>query len=511
MEYDKLSYREAIETLAARYGLTLPTAQEDSLSNQKTEDKKQIYAALEKASQFYQTQLREHPAREAAIDYLKSRGLTGEICRDFAVGYAPPGWENLSTALSEFDKSLLIQAGLLIEKTPQGTYDRFRHRILFPIRDTRGRTVGFGGRVLDPQEQPKYLNSPETAVFQKRSFLYGLYELLQIRKPITQLIVVEGYLDVIALAQFGIPYAVATLGTATTADHIQLLLRYSKKIIFCFDGDEAGKSAAWKAFQVSVPFMTDEVSLQFLFLPTGEDPDTYVRQFGKEAFEKRLEEALSSGTYFFDKLKQGIDLRELEGQSKLAHQAAVFIAQIPGPLFQYKLLEVLANEVQMGLEELSSLVGIALPSQKKKLSQSLPTKQLSLMEKAIAFLLQYPVLIEKIPEIDFWQKLTLAGSAIFSRLLELLKANPHLKTGSLLECFRDESDFDAIAELAVKEMLVEKEAISLEFEGILKKLRQEQENQWIDALQRKAKQSPLNEKERKQLVDLITKRHDLDK
>jgi DNA primase len=532
MDYDHLTFREAVESLAQQCGLTIPVDDDQRTtisSNQ--EDTKDIYTVLLLASQFYQKQLRQHPQKMLAIDYLKSRGLSGEVCKQFAIGYAPPGWDNLlrhcehSEAIQDTEQNpglprryaprndangAFLKAGLLIKKDNGEAYDRFRNRVMFPIRDRRGRTIGFGGRIIDPKDEPKYLNSPETPVFQKRTTLYGLYEILQNRKPITQLMIVEGYMDVVALAQFGIHYAVATLGTATTAEHIQLLLRHTDHLIFCFDGDNAGRAAAWKALQSALPYLEDNVRAEFLFLPSGDDPDSLVRREGQEGFEERLAKATSFSSYFFDHLSEVVNLRELDGQAKLAHMAAPLIKQIPGPLFRYKLLEALSESSQIDLSDLSKMLGLDLRKNAPPL-ESLgrrDQRQYSLMQQAISLLLQHPLLASEIKDLTPFTTLNRPGALIFLNLLELLKKAPHLTTASLIENWRDKTDFQHLQKLANREILINSEKINSEFNAILEKLMTEDEEQLIMSLQNKADKNTLTIAEKKQYLQLLSKRHE---
>ncbi|HBG95423.1 MAG TPA: DNA primase, partial [Chromatiaceae bacterium] len=314
IEYDRLDFREAIEELAHQAGIPLP---ESNQSPDQGPDLKPLYAMLERAALLFQQQLREHPDAARALDYLKRRGLSGEIAQRFSIGYAPPGWDFLLRSLggSSTEQQQLLDVGLLAERDGR-RYDRFRDRILFPIHDRRGRVIGFGGRVLGDAE-PKYLNSPETPVFHKGRELYGLYQMQQAQRRPSRVLVVEGYLDAIALAQFDIPYAVATLGTATTPEHIKRLLRVAPELVFCFDGDRAGRKAAWKALQTALPLASGNQPIRFLFLPDGEDPDTLVRKEGRNAFEQRLTAATLLSDYLFEHLSAEIDLASAEGRAKL--------------------------------------------------------------------------------------------------------------------------------------------------------------------------------------------------
>src|SRR5690606_28626611 len=309
MDYDRTDFPQAVEQLARHAGLEVP--RESRERDPADSRRKQLYSLLAEAEKYYRAQLRQHPDAKLATDYLKKRGLTGAIAGQFAIGFAPPGWDNLIGHLGHDDQRvrLLREAGLVIQKedSPGRVYDRFRQRIMFPIRDTRGRTIGFGGRVLG-NDKPKYLNSPETPVFHKGSELYGLYEAHTTLREIPNLLVVEGYMDVVALAQHGIHNAVATLGTAATAEHLAKLFRYTAEVIFCFDGDNAGRQAARRALETCLPAMTDGRSARFLFLPEGEDPDTLVRKLGAEGFTRLLADAQPLSEFLFHTLGESLNL-----------------------------------------------------------------------------------------------------------------------------------------------------------------------------------------------------------
>ncbi|MGB5679724.1 MAG: DNA primase, partial [Gammaproteobacteria bacterium] len=316
MEYEHLDFVDAIETLAAEYHLEVPREDTPNQPGPVENRKQPLYEILEQASRLYQQQLR-HSNR--AIQYLKQRGLSGEIARKYQLGYAPDGWSFLFDKLGNNTSNIesLNITGMLVEKSENKHYDRFRDRIMFPILDRRGRTIAFGGRIIDAGE-PKYLNSPETPVFHKGYELYGFYEARQALRKLERIIVVEGYMDVVALAQHGIEYAVASLGTAMTRDQIQKLFRSVSEVIFCFDGDQAGHKAAWRALENTLPIMRDGLAARFLFLPDGEDPDSMVRKQGKAAFESRLEKAAPLSEFLFDKLLQGTAIDSMDGRARLA-------------------------------------------------------------------------------------------------------------------------------------------------------------------------------------------------
>lgn len=363
MDNDRLSFPEAVETLARQAGMEVP--REASQESRGDGRRKQLYDVLAEADRFFREQLRRHPDARLAVDYLKGRGLSGEIAARFGIGYAPQGWDHLLNRLGGDDERvrLLIEAGLVIRKDDDSTrvYDRFRNRIQFPIRDTRGRTLGFGGRVLD-DSKPKYLNSPETPVFHKGRELYGLYEANKVLREIPRLVVVEGYMDVVALAQHGIHNAVATLGTAATTEHLDKLFRYTPEVVFCFDGDEAGRRAARRAMETSLQAMRDGRSARFLFLPEGEDPDTLVRKQGPEGFRELLDGAQPLSQFLFTTLEEGLDTTIPEGKARLRELGAPLINRIGDGVYRQLMLRELARRTDVDEEVLAGMVAPTDPA-----------------------------------------------------------------------------------------------------------------------------------------------------
>lgn len=368
MEYEHLGFVDAVENLAGSIGLSVPR-EEVSAAPQKSNQN--LYTILTQAQKYYQHQLAEHPQRKEAVTYLKNRGLTGTIAKEFALGYAPPGWDNLliKLGLNEEDRQLLADSGMAIVNEETGRlYDRFRHRIMFPILDLRGRTIGFGGRILSSENEPqlpagknrgagpKYLNSPETPIFHKGRELYGLYQALQHQRRPENLLVVEGYMDVIALAQFGIRNAVATLGTACGEDHLKLAFRHTSTIVFCFDGDNAGRKAAKRALENALPVMTDGRTIQFLFLPEGQDPDSLVRQIGPERFSQQLNSALPLEEFFFAAVAENIDTRTMEGRARVSKLAAPLLGRLPSGVFRELMFAQLAQRTGLSLDVLMELM-----------------------------------------------------------------------------------------------------------------------------------------------------------
>jgi DNA primase len=343
MEYSGLGYIEAIKELAAGAGMTLPDF-EPRFGKKKEEGGPDLYDIMQRATQYYREQLKDSPR---AVEYLKGRGLSGQVAARFGIGYAPDGWQNLQAVFPNYDDKSLKDAGLVIENDAGKRYDRFRDRIMFPIVNQRGFVIGFGGRVIGAGE-PKYLNSPETPLFEKGRELYGLPQARQAIRDSGHVLVVEGYMDVVALAQHGVEYAVATLGTATTPVHVQKLLRQADEIVFSFDGDAAGRKAAWHALEVSLPATLDHKAIRFLFLPEGEDPDTYVRANGKQAFEDLVGRAEPLSAYLLAQLRARVDTNTAEGRSRLLHEAKPLVMNITSAsALQLQLLKQVADLADM--------------------------------------------------------------------------------------------------------------------------------------------------------------------
>ena len=359
MEYDRTGFVEAVEYLAKTAGVEVPR-EDRQYDDKKERHRRECYDILESASEYFADNLKSHPHREQAVKYLKNRGLSGQIAKLYGMGYAPPGWDNLLLKLGQNENSqqLLVDTGLVIEKPDdKKRYDRFRNRIMFPIRDIRGRTLGFGGRVLG-DDKPKYLNSPETAVFSKGRELYGLYEAKQHSRKLEQLIVVEGYMDVIALAQYGLWNAVATLGTACGEEHLKLAFKHVNEVVFCFDGDRAGRSAAKRALINSLSSMQDGRQIRFLFLSEGQDPDSLIRQIGQDRFKEQLTRATPLEDFLFDVAAEDTDLNSMDGRARFSKTAAPLIHQLPNGVFRSLMFDNLAKRTGLSLEVLSEFTKV---------------------------------------------------------------------------------------------------------------------------------------------------------
>ncbi|CAN5217516.1 DNA primase [soil metagenome] len=507
IEYQHVSFVEAIEILANNLGLTIPQPEDASAQ---PEQHHHLYQLLQQAAQFYTTQLRQHPQRQIAIDYMKSRGLTGIIVKQFNIGYAPAGWDNLQQQLVTHPElqQQLITAGMLVKKEGGGCYDRFRNRIMFPIYDRRNRVIGFGGRALG-DEQPKYLNSPETPLFHKSNELYGLTQALSV-KP-TEILIVEGYMDLVALAQYGITNVVATLGTATTVQHLKLLFRYCPLLVFCFDGDKAGRNAAWRALETALPLLKDGQQIRFMFLPEGEDPDSLIRKEGATQFNHRLSAAMPLSEYFFSTLSKSVDINSMDGKARLAQLATNHINKIPVGVFQQLMQKQLAEMLGMELQRLQSLNAVLKPpvTRSKQNGMTTPKRVPSPVRIAIALLLQTPTLIKYVETTEHWPNLPTPGVPLLLELVTVLRQNPQATTGALMEYWRDRKEAATIAKLAVWEHHVPATGIEEEFLGVLKRLRQRSQEQHVEKLLQKAGGEGLTDEERAILLQLLKNKADL--
>ncbi len=497
MEYDRLSFPEAIEELATDQGIEVPR---ELTFNNKGPDHKPIYDLLQKVSEFYELQLREHPTKQHAIDYLKQRGLSGEIAKDFALGYAPPGWDNVLKRFGGDEKKLQVlrDAGLISEKENDKRYDRMRERIIFPIRDGRGRVIGFGGRVLG-DDKPKYLNSPETPVFHKGQELYGLYETRQTHKQPDQILVVEGYMDVVALAQFDIRNAVATLGTATTPDHLKKLYRTANEVVFCFDGDRAGRDAAWKALKTALPLMSDGRQARFLFLPNGEDPDSLVRKIGTDAFREELQHAQPLSEFLFAKLESQVDTNSIDGLARMGELAKPLLSELPQGTFRVMMEKALEQRLGVSVD-----IGKAKPPENTPIKrQAKPVAAssapgMSPVSKAVAIVLQHPnAALAELPA--NWRNLPEKGIEVLANLIDRVKSNPDTHSAALVEA-ADESLRSYLAKLAIANIAVMDDAPE-QLSGILfSLLRSHQKNTLQQSLTDKPV-SQMSDEEKQKLRD----------
>ncbi len=460
MKYERLEFVEAVEVLARDLGMEVPREQGRGPVVKVDED---LYTVLEQAERFYRGELR---GAVAAVDYLKGRGLTGEIARDFGIGYAPAGWHGVADALinDRVNEEKLLTAGLLTKNDKGRVYDRFRDRIMFPIRDTRGRVIAFGGRILTQDGGPKYLNSPETPIFFKAQELYGLYEARKALRKIEELLVVEGYMDVVALAQNGIVNAVATLGTATGEAHFKKLYRYADRVVCCFDGDKAGRSAAWRALESALPVLNEHRQLKFAFLPDGEDPDSLIRAQGEAAFQGFIDNAVPALEFLLSRLADDLDLATLDGRAKFIGLASPYVEKItPG---------VLRDLVQARVRDLG---GMAQPLTRSKRPSSRRTPQKvqraqELPERMAEILLRLPTLWDQLTDQQQQDLRThRAELGVFGTLLEFLQQHPEADSEEILVRWQGLPGFEDMQQLAQRKSLLDAAGQQKAFvEGIAK-------------------------------------------
>ncbi|HET6473189.1 MAG TPA: DNA primase [Pseudomonadales bacterium] len=470
MEHDRLEFVAAVEALAQIAGVEVPRERGARVDDERHE---RLLKILEDAAVYYRRMLRSHAEAARAVEYLKARGLTGVVARDFGIGFAPPGWDGVRSALSSFGDADLIAAGLLVKNEQGRIYDRFRDRVMFPIRNTRGRVIGFGGRVLG-DEKPKYLNSPETDVFHKGRELYGLYEARKALRRIDRLLVVEGYMDVVALAQSGIANAVATLGTATGVPHFEKLFRQAPEVVCCFDGDQAGRDAAWKALIVALPTLTAGHQLSFVFLPDGEDPDSLVRKEGKERFAERVGGAVGAAEYLFQHLSIGLDLTTMDGRARLAELALPYLRTIPEGVLRELAMERLASIARMSPD---ALVRGAKVVKRAPTNRPTPRAQgLSrLSERLLAILLKHPEYLKALDE-HRRARLVGIGDSLLGNVVRYFAGQPDADLGSLLGYWAGQEGHSTLVELADRPLVLSGEALASEFDGAV--------NQCLTAIER---------------------------
>ena len=423
MEYNGSGFVDAVKELAQSVGMKVPEEVRSERTQRRAEEGEDLHGVLLQAAQFYRAQLKEAPH---AVAYLKGRGLSGEIAKRFGIGYAPDGWQGLAAAFPDYNAKALVTAGLVKSSEEGKRYDVFRDRIMFPIVDVRGNVIGFGGRVLGDGE-PKYLNSPETPVFEKGRELYGLYQARRAIREAGRIIVVEGYMDVVALAQSGVEYAVATLGTATTPTHVQKLLRQTDEIVFCFDGDAAGRRAAWRALENSLGHLVDGKQVRFLFLPQGEDPDTYVRKGGKAAFEALFDKAVPLSQFLCQELEKQSDLSTAEGRANLIHLAKPLLKQIQAAGLRLQIVKALAEVSRFAPDEVERLCELRALAKRSSAGPARHDRapMLSPEKRLLRLLVDQPKLAEKISD---EQRLLLDSNSEYQPAAELVRI---LKTGEL--------------------------------------------------------------------------------
>ncbi len=502
MSYLNQDFPTAIETLAARAGLEVPQATQTKQSHTKSLP---LYELLSRVTLFYQKTLLTSNNR--ALAYLNHRGVSKATMERYQIGYAPKGWHALDTPFKAH-LNALITTGMLVQKDDKSTYDRYRHRVMFPIHDRHGRLIGFGGRAIENDQKPKYLNSPETVIFQKNRELYGLHQVLTSHsKSPENILIVEGYMDVIALAEQGILNAVATLGTATSTYHVQLLSKHTTTLIFCFDGDEAGRKAAFRALENTLPTLDGTLNAQFIFLPENEDPDSLVRKEGPEAFNQRLKSATPLHEHLLQALTSSLDMATLAGRSQLLGAIIPFYQKIPEGPYKELLLDELARLTHLDAHRVKTTLS-------SKETPQTPVKAFPLkrtpIRLATALLLQHPeryqAICDKLPSTDALQE---PNQKPLKCLLKHLSAYPESNTASLIELFRDTPLFDAMNKLAAWQHQVPLQALDDELIETIQFLAQKNETREIDALIKKARERSLTSSEREKLQAMLQNRHRL--
>ena len=451
MDHDHMSFVEAVESLAGSMGIEVPREEGQRPARRYDE----LFSLMGEIERFYQQELRNH---DRAVAYLKKRGIDGATALRYGIGYAPAGWDSVlkKFGTSKEAEDRLLAIGQIIRKDSGSHYDRFRDRIMFPIRDSRGRCIGFGGRVMG-DEQPKYLNTSDTVLFHKRQELYGLFEARQALRNIERLVVVEGYMDVVGLARHGIEYAVATLGTATTDEHLNRLLRISDEIVFCFDGDRAGRDAAWKALETSLPHIREGRQLRFVFLPDGQDPDSFVQSEGAGAFEDALSDGIALSHFLIGELSSKVDLDSVDGRARLAELARPLIGRIPQGVYKELLTGELAESVGLSAGKLEAILSSSQPKSVKRTTQMPPGSRRphpgkpSVVRRAITLLLHHPQAAMNM-NVEDLAGLERPGIDLLRDLLETVQAEPKLTTAGLLERWRNHDEGRHLGKLAAVEM-----------------------------------------------------------
>lgn len=463
MEFDRLEFVEAVEELARTAGVEVPREHGDKPQK----DHSDLYAVLGEAQVFYRRSLKAHAD---AVDYLRKRGLSGEVARDFGIGFAPEAWDALRQALAAVPEQRLLEAGLVTKNDAGRVYDRFRGRVMFPIRDTRGRIIGFGGRIIAADDKgPKYLNSPETEIFHKGRELYGLYEARRALKRLDRLIVVEGYMDVVALAQAGIANAVATLGTSATAEHFQKLYRYTEEVVCCFDGDNAGRRAAWRALESALPVLKEGRQLRFMFLPEGEDPDSLVRARGQADFLERAAGAEPAIEYLFNRLQEGLDLRNVDHKARLAGLAVPFIEKVPEGILRELMSRRLAELTGVAPGRAAAARRPGPVASRTAAGGQRPIDNLS--RRLLARLLRKPALLLCLPPEHRRRLSEQPEPDLFVEVVRYLDQNPGADTAEILGRWSGTPEHDVLLGLAAERLALPEPALQAELaEGVARYL-----------------------------------------
>ncbi len=509
MEFDRLDFVDAVEELAAHCGMEVVREEstaspaEQRRQQQIYQQKQDDYDLMNQVSLFYQRQLKQSTDKDSAIAYLKGRGLSGEVVKRFGIGYISDAWDGMMNVFGQNSQAnqQLVDLGMAIAGDKNRPYDRFRGRIMFPIRDKRGRVIGFGGRVLG-DEKPKYLNSPETRIYHKGQELYGLYEAKQANKQLKCLVVVEGYMDVVALAQHGVEYAVASLGTATTFEQLQTLFRTVPEVICCYDGDRAGRDAAWRAMDNALPLIRDGFSLKFVFLPDDEDPDSLIRAQGQQAFEHILETAMPLSKFLFDHLIKQVDMHSLEGRAALVESFQPYLAKLPESILKSAILNEIANNFGTGSEQLLARLSHS-GSNMAKVHRPKSHNKVTPVRLAIVLLLEHPHIVKALPDFSVLQPLEIPGVDLLNQLLAICQERPNIKTSQLLEGFRGTEQGKHLAKLMCWQHHVEADAAEDVFLDSIEKMLNNFVEQRTEVLLQKARSGQMTNEEKQELQTLL--------
>jgi len=498
-----------VEELASHCGMEVEREEntaspaEQRRQQQVYQQKQDDYELMQQVSHFFQQQLKVAKDKETAVDYLKGRGLSGDVVKRFGIGYISDAWDGMMNNFAKGNviTQQLVELGMAIAGEKKRPYDRFRGRIMFPIRDKRGRVIGFGGRVLG-DAKPKYLNSPETRIYHKGQELYGLYEAKQANKQLKRLVVVEGYMDVVALAQHGVDYAVASLGTATTFEQLQTLFRTVPEVICCYDGDRAGREAAWRAMDNALPLIRDGFSLRFVFLPDGEDPDSLIREQGQQAFEAMLTTAMPLSKFLFEQLMKQIDMGSIEGRAALVESFQPYLAKLPGIILKGAMLNENAKNFGTGSEQFltklkKNVQGEAPINKPKNKTKVTPVRL------ALALLLEHPHIAVDLGDVSVLQPLTMPGIPLLIRVLEICLQNPEIKTAQLLESFRGSEEGKQLAKLMCWQHHIESEAAKDVFLDSIEKLLNNFVEQRAEVLLQKARAGQMTAAEKQELQAIL--------
>ena len=501
MDYGNQTFIEAIEELSKIAGVEIPKTKQDRAKNKKNKSLQELTAEI--MGQFIQNLSQS----EKAIAYLKNRNIDGKTAKKFSIGFANDSWDDILTTFGTSDKRVkkLLDCGLIIKKDDSGYYDRFRNRIMFPIRDNKGNVLGFGGRIIDDGE-PKYLNSPETQLFKKGQLLYGMFESKEALRSSSEAIIVEGYTDVIALSMNGFGNALATLGTATTDTHIKNVFRFANKITFCFDGDRAGKDAAWKACEICLPNLTAKKEVGFLILPDNQDPDQIIASSGPQLLKKLLDDALPLSDFLIQTIKKEFAVNTINGRAMAAEKSMSLVNKIPGGIYKDLMIEKIASELKMKVSQLKNIRTQARMGNIQRKSSPLKEKDYrrrpSLIRQAIKILIHYPDLAKNINLEKTFHFIDDKGIKVFDEILNFIQSRESIKSATISEHFQDKNIRVQLKKMIAEPLLISEQEATNELNEIVTRLYEKNQNAEFKALVNKAKENELSQTERDRFLEL---------